>query len=114
MPRRRQGPRLCLTISDDAGDDQIGIVERHAIRVRQAIAEFTSFVDRARSFGRDVAADVPGEGELLEELPHSFRVFALIRVDFGVGSLEICRAQHSGRAMAWSGDEDYVEVVLTN
>ena len=71
MPRRRERTGLGFTIAHDTGDDQIGIIERRAKRMRQAVAEFATFMDRARSFGRDVAADVPGEGELLEELPHS-------------------------------------------
>ena len=112
MPRRRQRPGLGLTVAHDAGDDQIGIVERHAVGVRETVAEFASFVDGARRFRRDVAPDVARKGELLEELLHPFRVFALVRINLGVGPFEVCRPQHPGRAMAGPGHENHVEVVL--
>ena len=35
VPRGRQWPGLCFSVTDHAGDDQIGVVESGAIRVRQ-------------------------------------------------------------------------------
>ena len=112
MPRGRQRPGLGLAVADDAGDDQIGVVERHAVGVRQAVAKLAAFVDGAGRFRRDVAADVAGEGELLEELLHPFRVLALVRIDLGVRAFEIRRAEHAGRAVARARHEDHVEIVL--
>ncbi len=112
MPRGRQRPRLGLAVTDDAGDDEIGIVERHAVRVRQAVAELPSFVDRARGLGRDMTADVTRKRKLLEESPHPFCVLALVRIDLGVGPFEIGRREHAGGAVTRSGDEDHVEVVF--
>ena len=65
-----------------------------------------------RRFRRDVAADVAGERELLEELLHAFRIFALVRIDLGFGAFEICWPQHPGRAMARPGHENHIEVVF--
>ena len=112
MPRRGERPGLRLAVADDARDDQVGVVERHAVGVRQAVAKLTAFVDRARGFRRDVAADVAGEGELLEEPLHPLLVLALVRVDLRVGAFEIGRPEHARRAVARSGDEDHVEIVL--
>ena len=93
MPRGRERPGLGLTVSYDAGDNQIGIVERHAVGMGQAVAKLATFVDRARRFRRHVAADVAREGELLEEFLQPFRVLALVRIDFGVQSLRDTPAQ---------------------
>ena len=112
MPRRRERPGLGLAVTHDAGDDQIGIVERHAVGVREAVAELAAFVDGARSFRSDVAPDMAGEGELLEKFLHPFRVLAFVRINLGVGAFEICRPQHAGRAVTGPGHENHVEVVL--
>ena len=112
MPRGRERPGLGLAVTHDAGDDQIGIVERHAVGMRETVAKLAAFVDRAWRFWRDVAADVAREGELLEELLHPFRVLALVRIDFGVRPFEIRRPQHARRPVARSGHENHVEVVL--
>ena len=50
-----------FTVADDAGDDQVGIVEYGAEGVADRISEFTAFVDRAGTFGRDVAGNPAGE-----------------------------------------------------
>ena len=68
VPGGRERTGLGFAVPDDAGDDQIRVVDRHAIGMRQAVAELPAFVDGARRLGRDVAADVAGEGELFEEL----------------------------------------------
>ena len=69
-------------------------------------------MDGARRFRRDVAANMTGKRKLLEELLHAFRIFALVRIDLGVGAFEICRPQHPGRAMARPGHENHIEVVF--
>ena len=111
MPGGGERPGLRLAVADDARDDQIGIVERRAVGVRQAVAELAALVDRARRLRRDVRADVAGEGELLEELLHPLRVFALVRVDLRVGAFEIGGAQHARCAVTRARHEDHVEVV---
>ena len=112
MPRCRERPGLRLAVTHDAGDDEIGVVERHAVGVRETVAELAAFVDGAGRFRSDVAPDMAGEGELLEELLHPFRVLALVRIDLGVGAFEIGRPEHSRRAVARPGHENHVEVVL--
>ena len=54
----------------------------------------------------------PGKLELLEEAVHSRDVFALVRVDLGVGSFKIRVGEDSGRAVSGAGDEDRVQVIL--
>ena len=110
--RRGQRPGLGFAVADDDGDEQVRIVERGAEGVREAVAELAALVDGARRLRRAVAADAAGEGELLEELAHARLVLALVRVDLGVGALQVDRAEHARRAVAGAGQEDRVEVVL--
>ena len=49
MPRGGQRAGLRLAVADDAGDDQIGVVERGAEGVAERVAELAAFVDRARA-----------------------------------------------------------------
>jgi hypothetical protein len=61
MPRGGERSGLRFAVADYARDDQFGIVERRAVRVRQAVAQLTAFVDRPGRLRRDVRADVAGE-----------------------------------------------------
>ena len=70
MPTGGHRPGLRLAVADDAGDEQVGIIEGRAIGMGQGVAEFAAFVDRAGSFGRDVAGDAAGERELREQPLH--------------------------------------------
>ena len=79
MPRGGQRPGLRLAIADDAGDDQVGIVERRAECVAERIAEFAALVDRAGAFGRGVARNAAGERELQEQLLQARLVLADMR-----------------------------------
>ena len=60
----RQRAGLGLAVADDAGDDQVRVVEGRAVGVRQRVAELAALVDRAGRLGRDVAGDAAGEREL--------------------------------------------------
>ena len=68
MPAGRQRAGLRLAVADDAHHDQVRVVERGAVRVRQRVAELAALVDRARRLRRDVAGHAAGEGELAEQL----------------------------------------------
>src|SRR5208337_126884 len=99
-------------VADYRSHDQFRIVEGCAASMREHIPQFASFVDRTGSFGSAMTADAAGKRELLEELAKTFFVFTLLRVDLGVGSFEISRAQYTRRAMAWPGHENHVQVVF--
>jgi hypothetical protein len=45
MPRRRQRSRFCLAIADDAGNNQIGIVEYRPERMAEGLTQFASLMD---------------------------------------------------------------------
>ena len=111
VPGGGQWSRLRLAVPHHAGHDEVGVVEGHAVGVGEAVTELAALVDGAGRLGGDVAADVAGERELLEELLHPRRVFALVRVHLRVGPLEIGGAEHARRAVAGAGHEDDVEIV---
>ena len=102
---------LGFAVTNHARDNHLGIVEGHSVGVRKAVTQLTSFVNRARRFRRRVAADVAGEGEVLEELLHALGVLAFIRVHLGVRALEIRGAEHTRRAVPRAGHEDHIEIL---
>ena len=110
VPARRERPGLRLAVADDARDEQVGVVERGAERVRERVAELAALVDRARRLGRDVARDPAGERELPEEPAQSFLVVADVRVDLAVRALEVRARDEPGPAVPGPGDEDRAEV----
>ena len=71
-------------------------------------------MDTAGGLRGGVAADAPGEGELLEEALHPGQVFALIRVDFRIGPLQISLGQDGRRAVTRAGNIDGVEVIFVD
>ena len=71
MPAGRQRAGLGLAVADDAGDDQAGVVEGGAVRVRHRVAELAALVDGARRLRRDVTRHAAGEGELAEQRLHA-------------------------------------------
>ena len=110
MPGCRQRSGFGLAVADDAGDDEIGIVEGRAEGMDQRIAELAAFVDRARRLGRDMARHAAGEGELLEQLPHAVRVHADLRIDLAVAAFEIGVRHHRRPAMAGTADVETCQV----
>ena len=112
MPTGGQRAGLGFAIADDAGNDEVGIVERRAVGVGEGIAEFAAFMDGAGRFRGDVAGDAAGEGELLEEPFH-----ARLRPGRCWGRSR-CRclrdkpvATMAGAAVAGADDVNHVKVV---
>ena len=110
--RERAGLRFA--VADHAGDDQLRVVEYGPVGVGKAVAELTALVDRPRRLRRHVAADSARKGKLLEESAHAVDVLAFVRVNLGVGSLEVNRGQYARRAVTGAGHENHVQVVFAN
>ena len=110
VPGRGERPGLRFAVADHAGDDQIRVVEGHAEGVRQAVAQFSAFVQRARCFRRAVAADAARERELREKAPEAVFALTLVRIDLAVSAFEPGLREHRGRAMAGTRDKDDVEI----
>src|SRR5205823_6464510 len=88
VPAGRERSRFGLAVADDARDEQIGVVESRAERMRERIAELAALVDRARRLGRNMARDPAGKRELPEEGAQSVLVAADVRIDLAVRPFE--------------------------
>ncbi len=111
MPACRQRSGLCLAIADNTGDDQIRIVERGAIGVREGIAKLAALVDGARRFGCDVTWNSARKRELREEALHPLLVAGDVRVYLAVGTFQISVGDQCRPSVSRSGHVDHVEVV---
>ena len=61
VPGGRERTGFRLTVADDAGDDQVGIVVCRPIGVRDRIPQFAAFVNGAGSLRRHVAGNAARE-----------------------------------------------------
>ena len=111
VPGGRERPGLGLAVADDAGDDEVGIVERRAIGMRQGIAELAALVDGTRRVGGGVAGDAAGKRELAEQASHAGFVLRDVGIDLAVGSFEPGVGDHPRRAVAGPGDEQDVGIL---
>ncbi len=111
VPACRERPGLGLPVADDAGDDQVGIIERRAIGMRERIAELAALVDRTRAFGRDVARDPARPGKLPEQPLHPAAAALDRGIMLGVGAFEIGVGDQPRPAMPRPDDVDHVEIV---
>ena len=112
VPAGGQRAGLGLAVADDAGDDQVRVVERRAEGMAQAVAELAPLVDRARCLGRGVAGDAARERELLEEPLHARHVLARRPGRSRCRSLQVGVADQRRPAVARARDVDHVQVVI--
>ena len=112
VPAARQRPGLGFAVADHAGHDQVGVVERRPVGVHQRVAQLTALVDRPGRLRRRVRRDAAGERELLEQPAHAHRVLRDMRVQLGVGALEVGVGHHARPAVPRPGDVDDVQVLV--
>src|ERR1700747_1026435 len=110
MPTCPQWPGFGFAISNHAAYKQIRIIECSAISVRDGIAKFAAFVNRARRFRSDVAGNSAGKRKLFEEMWKAFFVLRNVRVDFAVRSFEVGVRDQTWAALARTCDGDHIEV----
>ncbi len=112
VPTGSERAGLGFAIADHAAHQQVGIVERRAVGVHQRVAQLAAFVDGAGRFGRRVARDSAGKGELLEEPPHALGILRDVGIDLAVRPFQVSVGDHARAAVSRSADVDHVEVVL--
>jgi hypothetical protein len=112
MPRGCQRSGFSLAISDDAGDDEIRIIEYRPERMAERIAEFAALVDRARALRRCVAGNSSWKRKLNEELPKPGLILADVGIDLTVSALEVSVANHGRPAVPRPGDVNHVQVIF--
>lgn len=112
MPARRHWPGLGFAVADNAGDDQIRIIEDSAIRMGQGIAQFAALVNGPRRFGRNVTWNSTGKAELLEELLHPHSIPADVGVNLAVGAFQVRIGDQGRTTVPRPDDIDHVQVVF--
>ena len=95
---------LGLAVADHAGDQQLRVVERGAVGVREGVAELSALVDGAGRLRCDMAGHSAGERELPEEPLHAGRVPADVRVRLRVAALQPGVGEHGGTSVARTPD----------
>ena len=114
VPGGGQGAGLGLAVADDAGGDQVGVIQHRAEGVGQGVAQLTALMDGAGGLRGHLAGDAAGEGELLEELLQALFILADVGVDLAVRPLQIGLGDHGVAAVAGTGEVDHVQVVLVD
>src|SRR5580704_13335135 len=74
MPAGCQRAGLGFAVAHNASDDQVRIVKRCPVGVRECVAQFATFMNRAGRLGRDMTGNAAGEAELLEQTFHTLLV----------------------------------------
>ena len=88
MPARSKGTSLRLTVSNHSQSDEIWVIKDRSESVRDRVTQLTTLVQATRCFGCGMRSNSTGERERFEKAPHTLLIFALVRVDLGVDSLE--------------------------
>ena len=114
MPRRGQRPGLCFSIPNHAAGDEIGIVKHRAIRMKQRIAQLTTFVNGTGCLRCGMARYPTRKRKLPEQPPHALLVPGNIGIQFAIGTFEVRVSHHSGAAVARASDKKHVEIVRSD
>src|SRR5436190_10421756 len=84
MPTGGERTRFRFAIAYHARDEQVRIIERRAVRMRQRVAKFAAFMNGARRFRCNVTRNSARKRKLFEEpLQSVFRLWNLT-IDFAV------------------------------
>ena len=95
VPARREWPRFGLAVTDDRSHQQIGVIERGTVGMREGVPKLAALVDRPGRFGRRVARNAAGKRELPKELLHAVRRAVDERIQLLVGAIEIGIRDHA-------------------
>ena len=110
MPACGEGSRLGFAVTDYAADEQVGIVARRAVGMRNRIAQFTAFMNGSRRFRCDVAGNSARKRELLEQFPHACFSLRDVGIKFAVAAFQIGIRDESWPPMAGACNVDDVQI----
>ena len=112
MPCSCKRTGLSLAVADDHGSDQIRVIKGSAERMRDGITKLTALVDGTGRLRCHVAGDTAGEGELLIQSLQSFDILRNVGIYFAVSTLKVRVCHKEISAVARSGDQDHVQIIL--
>ena len=114
MPRSSQRSSLGLAVPNHHAHNQAGVIERGPKRVRDAIAQLATLVNRPWNFGRAVTPQLAWKRKRAEQFQHSCFVLALLRVDLGVRPFQIAVRDHGRRTVSRTRQVDHVQIVFAD
>lgn len=106
------GPISASPSADDAQHQQIGIVERSALRVHQGTTQLAALVDRARRLRRHMTRDPASNREVDEVRSHAILVLGNRGVNLALGPLKLGIGHQARAAVPGPGHILRVEVLL--
>jgi hypothetical protein len=110
VPRPGRGSGFRLAIPDDAGDDQVRVVQGRAERRRQGVAQLPPLVNYAGVSRIEMARKGIGPGKRFQEPRKARPVEGQVREIFGEGSLQVHVGQVGRRPVPRPRDEQDVGV----
>src|SRR4051812_2084503 len=110
MPGSSERAGLGFAVTDDAGDEQVRVVEGSSESMGERVSELAAFVDRARHIRRAVTRNAAGKRELLEQPLESGRVPSNVGIHLRVAALEIGVGHQCRAAVPGTDDCEYIAV----
>src|ERR1700733_9119468 len=104
MPGGCERAGLRLAIAHGDGDNEIGIIERRSISMRDGVAKLAAFVNRTRRLWGAVRSDSSGKRELPEKLEQARFVATLGGIDLGAVAFEVAIGKCGGRPTHRAGE----------
>src|SRR5262249_7870518 len=114
MPTGGEWTGFRLAVADHYEGEQVRMVVRRTVSVRDAVSQFTTFVDASGCFRSGVAANPARKGELFKEALHSREVFTLLWINLRISSLQVRLRQDSWCTMSRPRDKNCVQVILVD
>src|ERR1035437_1432879 len=112
LPASLKWAGLGLAITDDAGDNQVGIVESGAECMDQRVAKLSSLMHRIGDMRPAVAGHPAGRRELAKHKAQAFLIQRDFWVNLGVGAFQIRAGIQGGASMSWSRDVNDVRIMF--
>src|ERR1700730_4515597 len=111
MPTGGQRPCLRFAVAHNATDQQIWIVERCAVGMRNRVSQLAALVNRTGSFRSHMAGNSTRERKLLKQFSQSILVLRNTWIDFAVSPFQISVSNEPGTSMAGSCHIHHVEIM---
>src|SRR5664280_2349587 len=102
LPATFEGAGLGFSVANDAGNNQIGIVECGAKRMNQRVTKLTTLMHRIRNVRPAVAGNPARRRELAEHESHPVFIGRDLRVNLSVRAFQIRTGVQRGASVSWA------------
>ena len=112
LPCGRERARFRFTITNNAGDDQIGIIKRGSEGMAERVSQLAAFVNRSRRRRRNVTGNAAWERELLKQFFQPGFVLADVRINLTPSAFKVDVAHNCRAAVTGPGNVKHIQVIL--